>query len=569
MNARRMIFMALFILGAVTMIAAGFTLADPANINNPPTEDWFFDSGSNVVITGKTWDMNYNITVANYTSLTFSDCTLTFGDPDDLYSRWIQVWWNGSMIVTDSTFKGKGSVRYYMELENTTTFIRSDISGLKPPNTSAGGITAWDAMITFTHTDVSGETLGYGIRLNNCQLTADGLRVTDSGEGENYWREALYIDISYTNTDDMFQIDIRNSNIDDNLASGLRIRTYYNMATTFVSLTNVTFDRNGGYGLNLNNDYSRNGTLEFSITDCHFVANEDAGLWLYNYDHNWDGTGALNFTMKRTTFRDNGEGGAFLAIWYSDADHNVIVDGCTFQNNGLVSQGWSFGGLRIEYGGLYSGIHISIDTNVFENNAEDGLYMLMNSGMVDDNYLTITNCDFSDSKRQGIFIHLEGYYDFLGSISVETCTFTDNGEGGIFIEHGYIQDMDYTLDVTDCTFTGVDGGGLTSASQSSGEESDGVTWTVEGCTFEHLGGYAIDLYLERVMGGATLDSPGHLRLRHQRHRWHQVLGHGQLVLRRSIPSARGREGGHHRDQWTSYRSDGLRLLRARVQRVPH
>jgi len=505
MKARRMIFMALFILGAVTLIAAGFTLADPANINNPPTEDWFFDSGSPVVISHKTWDMNYNITVANYTTLTFSDCTLTFGDPDDLNSRWIQVWWNGSMIVTDSTFKGKGTVRYYMELENTTTFIRSDISGLKPPNTSAGGITAWDSMITFTDTDVSGETLGYGIRLNNCQLTADGLRLTDSGEGDNYWRQALYIDISYTNWDDVFRIDIRNSNIDDNLADGLRIRTYYNRATTVVSLTDSTFDRNGGYGLNLNNDYSQNGTLEFLITNCTFVENEYAGLWWYAYDHNYDGTGALNVTIEGTVFQDNGEGGAFIGMWYSDADHNVIVDGCTFQNNGLVSQGWSFGGLRIEYGGLYSGIHISIDTNVFVNNAEDGLYLWMNSGMEDDNYLTITDCDFSDSKRQGIFIHLERYYDFLGPISVDGCSFTDNGEGGIFIEHGYMQDMDYNLDVTDCTFTGINGGGVTSTSRSSGEDSDGVTWTIKGSTFEHLGGYAIDLYLEEVMGGATLD----------------------------------------------------------------
>ncbi|MCK4969508.1 MAG: hypothetical protein KAS77_03235, partial [Thermoplasmata archaeon] len=60
MNGRRIVWLALFTLGIAAVIAAVSAVADPADINNPPTEDWLFDSGDTVIISYRTWDINYN-----------------------------------------------------------------------------------------------------------------------------------------------------------------------------------------------------------------------------------------------------------------------------------------------------------------------------------------------------------------------------------------------------------------------------------------------------------------------------------------------------------------------------
>ena len=67
MRHGRLVLISLLALGAVALLATFSAVADPGNTNNAPTYDWFFDSGGDVTIADKTWDIKYNITVANDT----------------------------------------------------------------------------------------------------------------------------------------------------------------------------------------------------------------------------------------------------------------------------------------------------------------------------------------------------------------------------------------------------------------------------------------------------------------------------------------------------------------------
>ena len=222
MNGRRIIWMTLLALGAVAVLAATSALADPPDIGNPPTEDWFFDSGNTVTISNKVWNINYNITVANYTHLVFDSCTFTFSDPDEIYQRWIHVWWNGTMSVKGCTFSSTGTVRYFMVFENITMFENSALSGLRAPDTSMGGITVIDSDISFVNVTVRDSTGGYGVYINNGELMARGSTFTGCGH-EIYWRGAVMVDNYMSDWDATYGITIIDCHFDNNLRNGLRM----------------------------------------------------------------------------------------------------------------------------------------------------------------------------------------------------------------------------------------------------------------------------------------------------------------------------------------------------------
>ena len=114
MNSRTLL--ALVALGALALVAvmAASALADPADINNPPTNDWVFNSGTPVTISGKTWDISYNVSVMGKSALTFDRCTFDVSDQYDLNTLWMNVWWNGSMVLKNCKFSSSGIRGYYI-----------------------------------------------------------------------------------------------------------------------------------------------------------------------------------------------------------------------------------------------------------------------------------------------------------------------------------------------------------------------------------------------------------------------------------------------------------------------
>ncbi len=500
MNGRRMIHLALFIIGAVAVMVAGSALADPGDISNPPTEDWFFDSGNSIVIAYRTWDINYNITVANDTLLVFDECTFTFSDPADIYTRWIEVWWNGSMIINNCTFKSTGNAKYYIMVENSTRVMGSAISGMKAPYSSSGGFTAYDSDLTFRNVDIK-DNEGVAVWAENCNLNGDNLKVTNSGvegtDGAGFM--ALY---TYTDHMDSYALYFQNCEFSDNVGRGFGLRAYSNWADIMAEFNGCNVERNGQRGLDIywgRDGYyeSTNASLDLIVSDCYFAENYWDGFRYQQYRAMYDGTAFVNITLEDSTFDEVRGSGAFINVQYGDQTFNIVVNNCDFMDN---SEGGR-AGLALSNQYITSAWNAEITKCTFTDNDEIGLHIEHRSSNIIGSTYLIKDCDFS-GHRDAIYFYNYRYGDYYNDILIEDCDFSGN-EGAGF--HHHIGWSELPLDVTirNCEFMNGDGGGIMAT--ASYDASDGVIWDIDDCTFDHLGGYAIDIMLDEVMSGATLD----------------------------------------------------------------
>ena len=89
--------MALIAAVAILALLALGASADPANVNNPPSEDWIFNESKTITIASKTWKVRYNITVTNASKLIIDKCKWTFNGTDPWRPIWI-LWGIGLPI---------------------------------------------------------------------------------------------------------------------------------------------------------------------------------------------------------------------------------------------------------------------------------------------------------------------------------------------------------------------------------------------------------------------------------------------------------------------------------------
>jgi hypothetical protein len=393
-----MIFMALFALGAVTVMAAGFALADPANMNNPPTEDWFFDSGEDIVIAYRTWDINYNITVANDTLLAFDECTFTFSDPADMYTRWIEVWWNGSMIINNCTFKSTGSAKYYIMVENSTPVLGSTISGMKAPYSNTGGFTAYDCDLTFRNTKFM-DNEGVAVWAENCNLNGDNLMVTDSGieatDGAGFM--ALY---TYTDHMDAYTLIFKDSQFNDNVGRGFGLRAYMNWADIMAEFNGCNWERNGQRGFDIywgRDGYtdSTNASLDLIVSDCYFAENYWDGLRYNQYNVRRDGSAFVNVTVERTTFFNVRGSGMFMNVRYGDQTFNIKVNECDFVENAQGGRA----GLALSNQYINSAWNAEVTDCTFTDNYEIGYHIEHRSSDTKGSTYLIKDCEFKNQTQ--------------------------------------------------------------------------------------------------------------------------------------------------------------------------
>ena len=492
--------MALFAIGAVAVIAAGFALADPGDINNPPTEDWLFDSGDSVVIAYRIWDINYNITVTGGTLLVFDECTFTFSDPANIYTRWIQVWLDGSMIINNCTFKSTGSAKYYIMVVNSTTILGSTISGMKAPYWNSGGFTAYECDLTFRNTKIM-DNEGVAVWAKNCNLNGDNLMVTNSGvegtDGAGFM--AVY---TYTDYMDTYALIFQDSQFNDNVGRGFGLRAYMNWADIMAEFNGCNWERNGQRGFDIywgRDGYydGTNASLDLIVSDCYFAENYWDGLRYNQYDVSWDGTAFVNVTVDGCTFNKVRGSGMFVNVLFGDQTFNIKVNDCDFVENSLGGRA----GLALSNQYISSAWNAEVTNCRFSDNYEVGLHIEHRSSNTMGSTYLIKDCVFKN-HIQSIYLYNYRYGEYFNDFLIEGCDFSGSDGAGI---HHHIEWSELPIDVTirDCNFLNSDGGGI--AATTSYDASAGVVWDIDDCTFEHLGGYAIDIMLDEVMSGATLD----------------------------------------------------------------
>jgi hypothetical protein len=482
----------------VALLTAVSAMANPGDINNPPTQDWFFDSGGDVTIADKTWDINYNITVANDTHLILDSCTFTFSDPSDLYDRWISVWWNGSIDIIDCTFSSEGMKRYWIASMNDTVIMDSTFSGLTSYG-GYGGITIMDGTVSISGDTTISDVIDQGLFIRNCEANIDGLTID---AGEDAWR-GMMVEYYYTSWDQMFNLTMDNVVIKNVDGNGLQIGGTNSWAFVNVDIQNSMFVDNGETGMDLNPGYSswtHNSSWNIDIINTEFSRNM-WGAYILLWSQVYDGTGVHDVYLEGCTFKDNTDGGLYLESYDSDATVTARVYQCTFINNSQIGEDWGFGGMLIWMDEVYGKVRYEIDSCVFRDNDNNGLQIWNDGVDMDGSTLWINNTIFEDNEGYGVYDEVSFDNSMFMEFGFYNCTFRDNTDGGIFHQFWYLIE-DFGMLVWDSTFEGGDSG---ITSDGNWEDASGVLWEILNTTFDDIDGPAIQFILTYQMdGGATL-----------------------------------------------------------------
>ncbi len=504
MNGRRIVWLTLLALGVTVVLAAMSALANPPNINNPPTEDWVFDSGGRVVISDKTWNINYNITVCNDTNLVLDSCTFTFSDPADRYSRWLWVQWNGSIDINSCSFSSTGNAKYFLYFDNITSISESDIAGMMPPGSSYGGISVFNTELSIRNTTVR-DTEGIAIKAENCNVTARGLTVSGSG-GD--WTDgaaflAMYV---YNSYDDSYVLDFDDCRIIDNPWRGFGIRSYMNWADIMATFDNCIFADSGQRGFDIywgrdGSIDSTNASLDLTMTKCTFDGTHWDGFRFQQYEVGLDGSSHVSITLDTCDFIDIEGSGAFINVYRGDQAFNIVVKNCDFSDNAIGGRA----GLAFENRYLHSW-DVTVTGCTFTDNDWVGLDIRHYSTLEDGGKYTISDCTFT-GHTYGMYIYNYRYsgYDYFDEFTVTGCTFSGFREAGVYQFVSYCG-LPLEVHFDRCDFTDSDGRGL--LLEGSNDQTDGFLWDVMDCTFTDLGERAIRFQLSYVMAGATLDIDG-------------------------------------------------------------
>ncbi len=506
MSDHRNALVAMLALGALAVLAlvAATALADP-DISNPPTADWFFDSGNQVTITGKAWDINYNITVANKTHLTLSRCAFDIYDSWDLNALWMNVWWNGTMDLVDCTFLSSGDRGYFIVADGNITITGGKYAGMVQPGYRMGGLSAMGCYVSIDGATFSDTMGGPAIYAKNCDFIAKGVTVKGSGDSTH---AAVYLYYTGNPMDRAFMVSLDGCFLNDNVGGGLKVESMRNWADVGIIISGCEVNNNDYVGLEfrLGAEYptmdSTNGTIDISLTATDVIGNKDLGLWLYAYRWQLDGTAVTNVAIDGCTFENNNDGGVFMALGDTDTDISVSITRTTFKDNALNPYNWNVGGLLLDEWSHTGDLTVVLDGCTFDNNGRSGITIYQN-GLMGTGSIDVKDTEFMDNQESGITLYFNQYYPKFAPISIERCGFSGHQYAAIFLGDNGLYGVGYELTVKDCDITGPDGGGLISdaAWESAGE----VKWTVEGCDFTNLEGPAVEFGFGYVQADTTLE----------------------------------------------------------------
>ena len=508
MNSRTLL--ALVALGALALVAvmAASALADPADINNPPTNDWVFNSGTPVTISGKTWDISYNVSVMGKSALTFDRCTFDVSDQYDLNTLWMNVWWNGSMVLKNCKFSSSGIRGYYIIADGNISLDGTTLSGMVQVGYRPGALSAKGCSVSLKDSTVSGVSGGPAIVAVNCQFNAMNLNVKDSGDASSQGPAVL---LTYNgNTPLMsYSITFDKCVISDNAGGGLRIESKLNRANLMVTLSGCEFDRNGWNGIEtfFGSEYyyttdATNCTIDVTMTDCQIMDNHDLGVWARVNQVRLDGKASFSFAVDSCTIEGNNDGGMLFDVTTFDGVFNLDVKGTSIKDNSLNPWNWNSGGVYLYCWDMQDHYNVDFDSTTIEHNGQNGIYANLGSTGKTGSTFNVVSCDIMANQQAGVYLALQRSYTNYPLVSFDSCSFDSNIWNGIFIYHGYYSTIHYDMVVKDCRFMTSTGGGI--VSESDWEGSDDISWDVRGCTFEDLDGPAISFEVDYAISGSTV-----------------------------------------------------------------
>ncbi len=485
-NASYLVLGALLAIAAVALVAA----ADPGNTNNPPTEEWVFDSGNAVTIKDKTWDIEYSITITNGGKLTIDACKWTFESADEFNPVFIYVDINSTLeIVNDCVLDSNdGTPGYYIECHGNLKVTYSELTDMVQNPSVEGGIACYDANVLFEFAEIHDNWMGDMLFFKNSQVKIANSDIHDSSEdairifvGDNEFNASYNCSIqdsevynsgvncvvlsAWTNYGNAF-LNAYNTKVHDSEADAFTIDVGDHTGSdngngsVFVSLDHVEIYNVGDQAMYTSSLYQVQGSpgqnmYNITLNNCTIYEVTNTGFYVQLY-----GTVCnYNLALYDTTFTDISVTPSFDrvgAIWWwfysSSGTSNLEAVNCIFDHCNPPMYIWDYGSCNFHFVGCE-----------FKNNIQDCLFDQIQSG-ASQSAMHVESCNFHDNEGYGI--RTEVIYMWQGGgapITVVNSTFSRNGLPSLAVTTvGY-------------------------------EYASNVGFYVEGCLIEHQTAYAISV----------------------------------------------------------------------------
>lgn len=494
---------------ALTIVATG-VWADPADVNDPPTEDWVFDEGRTTTLSGATWDVLYNITVTAGSTLNIDTSTWTMGSAFGTAPVWISVESGSSLSIdTSALTSATDSNGFYILVYGEISLTNCDLSGLVANPAKEGAISVFD-----------GEAYLHTVHITDC-FEANALYALNSNVSvwwstfEDVGKNAIRFLMDGISQGEDRSLTIWNSRISRVGASGVWMSAYScfghgelyidGMSMDNTTLTGVWVEQGDGTAA----DHG-NGTLNVTLKDlsCRDMG-EDGILTTSHYQEGGPaGMGTFGVAVSQLLIERCDGAGIRNLVFESDVEYRMDVEYATITDIGQNVDVDGFQGMVLEHTNTGSAgeVNVTVNHTTIERCAWGGFLDKGNNGKV-----RIHNTTFRDNVGYGVYANIPRN-GLQTPMALSACSFLDNDGYGMAVVNEIQPAAGGTIvDVMDSDFIGNSGPGLAiviSLTVASNKPII-VGLNATDCTFEdnpETPAVLIDLY--RLVGMVFVDLRG-------------------------------------------------------------
>lgn len=501
--------LALAVLCTLTIVATG-VWADPADVDNPPTEDWVFDEGRTTTLSGATWDVEYNITVTGGSTLNIDTSTWTIGSTLGTAPVWISVESDSSLSIDTSTLiSSTGSNGFYITVYGEISLTNCDLTGLVENPANEGAISIFNGK-AYLHT----------VKISDC-FEANALYALNSNVSI-WWSTFTDIDKgairfimdSIPQGEDRY-LTIWNSHISIVGASGVRMSAYSSYGHGELYIDGMSMDNTTGAGVWVeqgDGTAADHGTGSMNVTIKDLSCRDIGGDGILTTSHYQDGgpggMGSFNVVASNIQIERCDGAGIRNLVFESDIAYRMDIEYATIADIAKNVDVDGLQGLVLEHTNRASAgtVNVSVNHSTIERCAWGGFLDKGNNDMV-----TIHNTTFRDNVGYGVYANIPRY-GIQSAMAFSACSFIDNDGYGIeLVSEVQPAGGGAIYDVLDSEFIGNTGPGLALVIRLSVRTNQPlfVGFNVTDSTFEDspdTPAILMDLY--RLVGDARLDLRG-------------------------------------------------------------
>ena len=500
--------LALALAGIAAVMAAAICAADPADTSVPPTEDWVFDAGAQTTISSVSWDVGYNITVTNGSSLWLEGCAWTMSPATaGTGPIWLRVELNSSLTIDTSTLaSASGSEGFYIlcvggGVEVTSSTLR----GLASDPSGDGGLVVRAGAATLHTATIVDATGAAAVHTHNSSLSVM------SSELRDITGDAIEMITDRTVVGTSLPVIVWDTTFSRVGGTGIMVRALKSHGSLSLDMQRVFMDNitgagisfvQGGVSLNDGGD----GDIDVTLIGLELRDIGGAAISMVSMNQVLKAPGAhgsLNLSMDGCTIARAVGGGVYALFSQSESVLTLAIESTTVTDiaTGVASAGMP--GLYIEH---YSKTNVlgqviaSVLNSSFERCAWGGIW---ERGALAP--FTLSNVSFTHNTGFGVHAYVNSS-NMQTPFHVDHCTFVDNEGYGFWVEFYSVPAGGTVTDLSNCTFANNTLTALALDIKMSIATNKPITpnLNVTDCSFDRApGASAIRIDPQRLVGGVT------------------------------------------------------------------